>query len=393
MAPISLLAALLTLVGVGIALGATNGRLTVVGLGLALLPMPLIGADAPALLVLAFRTLAVLAALFLLDLGVRWTTPLVGPIRLGGGAETGAVVAAWLIGLLLSATDPAPRGPALALATALALAVAAFTLLAFGSDTLRLGAGATLALAAGATLVPALGGRDDAALELALSAAFLAVAGVTTRLATLGVTVRHDLALADLRRDIPHELPRETAREWPGEMPPEAPREEPREEPRGRRREPRLDLPRLPGLPGLPGIPRDLRLSRPVAIVLALVVLAGAAYVGAPTISDWARQLGAGGGPGASTTPVASATWTPAATPAVTGTPEASPTATPEPTPTATPGPSPTAKPRYYVVQPGETLGIIARRFGVTVAAIQKANGISDPRLLRAGQRIIIPNP
>jgi LysM repeat protein len=50
-----------------------------------------------------------------------------------------------------------------------------------------------------------------------------------------------------------------------------------------------------------------------------------------------------------------------------------------------------TPTPVIYVIKQGDTLLPIARRFGVTVADIQEANGISDPRRLRIGQEIIIP--
>jgi len=45
------------------------------------------------------------------------------------------------------------------------------------------------------------------------------------------------------------------------------------------------------------------------------------------------------------------------------------------------------------VVQPNQTIGAIALLYGTTVDAILKANNISDPRLLRAGQTLIIPLP
>ncbi|MCB0366773.1 MAG: transglycosylase SLT domain-containing protein [Bdellovibrionaceae bacterium] len=44
-----------------------------------------------------------------------------------------------------------------------------------------------------------------------------------------------------------------------------------------------------------------------------------------------------------------------------------------------------------YRVQRGDTLSDIAQRFGVTVRAIINANEISNPRALRAGQKITIP--
>jgi membrane-bound lytic murein transglycosylase D len=46
---------------------------------------------------------------------------------------------------------------------------------------------------------------------------------------------------------------------------------------------------------------------------------------------------------------------------------------------------------RTYRVRSGETLGHIAQRHGVTVAALRKANGNVDPRRLRVGQTLRIP--
>jgi LysM repeat protein len=67
-------------------------------------------------------------------------------------------------------------------------------------------------------------------------------------------------------------------------------------------------------------------------------------------------------------------------------------TFTPVPaTPSDTPTPTATPTPIIYVIKKGDTLLAIARQFGVTVAAVQQVNGISDPRRLRIGQEIIIP--
>jgi len=44
-----------------------------------------------------------------------------------------------------------------------------------------------------------------------------------------------------------------------------------------------------------------------------------------------------------------------------------------------------------HIVQPGETLFSIARRYGTTVDAITHVNGISDPRRIYVGQRLLIP--
>jgi LysM repeat protein len=56
---------------------------------------------------------------------------------------------------------------------------------------------------------------------------------------------------------------------------------------------------------------------------------------------------------------------------------------------TATPTVSPT--PIVYVVRSGDTLLEIAQEYGVSVEAIQRANGIEDPRFLRVGQELLIP--
>ncbi len=44
-----------------------------------------------------------------------------------------------------------------------------------------------------------------------------------------------------------------------------------------------------------------------------------------------------------------------------------------------------------YVVQSGDTLSSIARRFGTTVADLARRNGLSNPNLIRVGQRLNVP--
>jgi LysM repeat protein len=102
-------------------------------------------------------------------------------------------------------------------------------------------------------------------------------------------------------------------------------------------------------------------------------------------------------------TPVVIATPLPTGVPTAVPSPaETPPSALAEPTvppppapvqvePTATPPPHAVTGGCYYVVRRGDTLFSIARRFGTTIGAIAQANGISNPRYIRAGQRLIIP--
>jgi murein DD-endopeptidase MepM/ murein hydrolase activator NlpD len=55
----------------------------------------------------------------------------------------------------------------------------------------------------------------------------------------------------------------------------------------------------------------------------------------------------------------------------------------------------PTLRPaaEQYVVQPGDTLGLIAQGYGISVAALMEANNISDPNLLEVGAALTIPAP
>ncbi|MEM1043007.1 MAG: LysM peptidoglycan-binding domain-containing protein [Bacteroidota bacterium] len=52
-----------------------------------------------------------------------------------------------------------------------------------------------------------------------------------------------------------------------------------------------------------------------------------------------------------------------------------------------TPEPAPAAEAVYHTVRSGDTLGAIARRYGVTVRQVQQLNGLRGTRI-RAGQRL-----
>jgi LysM repeat protein len=83
-------------------------------------------------------------------------------------------------------------------------------------------------------------------------------------------------------------------------------------------------------------------------------------------------------------------------TPTVTLTPTPSRTPTPSATPTASPVPatSTLSGPITYIVQQGDLLGNIAKKYGVTIAAIMAANpSLTDPSQIFVGQRLVIPPP
>ena len=53
--------------------------------------------------------------------------------------------------------------------------------------------------------------------------------------------------------------------------------------------------------------------------------------------------------------------------------------------------PAPGPAPAYYIVQRGDTLSVIAWRFGTTVWALAQANGLWNPNLIYVRQRLYIP--
>ncbi len=61
------------------------------------------------------------------------------------------------------------------------------------------------------------------------------------------------------------------------------------------------------------------------------------------------------------------------------------------PPPTATPKPPDGSSFTNYVVQPGDTLSRISRKFGVSPQEIAEANGLVNPNLIYAGQVLKIP--
>ena len=138
--------------------------------------------------------------------------------------------------------------------------------------------------------------------------------------------------------------------------------------------------------------PPPPRRSRLRGILIGIVTILAVAAVGfvaglmLPTILP---------GPGVDTTPPPTAAASEVPSPTSAPTPAATPAPTPAPTPTPKPTAAPTPAPTQvtYVVKTGDQLARIAARYGVTVKAIQEANGIKDPNLITVGQRLVIPAP
>jgi len=164
----------------------------------------------------------------------------------------------------------------------------------------------------------------------------------------------------------------------------------------------RLLLTPQPAWRGLAG--RGRRPRRALAIGVGAIGLLGA-LGGAGLVAGAFGGRGATPQPSpsaaiATSSPTARLSPTPRATltlhPTPSATPTTGPTASPRPTPTSRPTPepataAPTPAPRTYTVVAGDTLALIAQRFGTTVAALQAANNIDDPDEISVGQVLIIP--
>jgi lysozyme len=67
--------------------------------------------------------------------------------------------------------------------------------------------------------------------------------------------------------------------------------------------------------------------------------------------------------------------------------PELPPATSPPPEPS----PPPTAN--VHVVKEGETLGLIAERYGTTVEVLLELNDLPDPNVVPVGTSLIVPQP
>ena len=124
--------------------------------------------------------------------------------------------------------------------------------------------------------------------------------------------------------------------------------------------------------------------GQPTAVGMPTQVIATAAAVGA-TLAPGAPQptAPAGGVPAATSAPAPEATSAPV--PAATSAPAPAPTAA-LPAASAAPG-----APTSYTVNPGDWVYNIARKFNVSPNAIIVANGLYPPYWLHVGQTLTIP--
>jgi LysM domain-containing protein len=136
--------------------------------------------------------------------------------------------------------------------------------------------------------------------------------------------------------------------------------------------------------------PRSVVGQRPRRLGTAALIIAGLLLVG--VVVGWVGIGGLGGllgSPPESPSPAASVGASPSTdasasqTPGPSGSPIASPTG-----PASTPAPTPVT----YIVQSGDTLNLIAQRFGTTAQAIRDANGLTSD-IIQVGQVLIIPVP
>jgi LysM repeat protein len=124
------------------------------------------------------------------------------------------------------------------------------------------------------------------------------------------------------------------------------------------------------------------RLTRGAVLVAAVAL----AVVGLLVLSSVFHLLGGTPSESPSPTPLPTATASPQASSAP-GSTAASPSIAPA---SVAASATPAASQRSYIVQEGDTLNLIAQRFGTTTEAIQAANGLTGTEI-NIGQVLIIP--
>ena len=123
-------------------------------------------------------------------------------------------------------------------------------------------------------------------------------------------------------------------------------------------------------------------------ILLTIAVLAG--YGTAFLVARLQHVPAPVGAPPPTATPTPAQVGSP---PAATAGPDGSPAATRPPLATRPPVETPAGTPRVHVVARGESLSLIAERYGVETEAIIELNELRNPNLIVPGQVLLIPPP
>jgi LysM repeat protein len=147
-------------------------------------------------------------------------------------------------------------------------------------------------------------------------------------------------------------------------------------------------------VPPLPedAVARPRRRSPVISVLVGLLILVvvGAGGFGIGMLLPLLLPLPAGNASVASAVPTGAG---PSVTPGASAGTSPGPAASASASPPSSVAPSPAATPLIYVVKRGDQLGRIAKSFGVTLQALEAANGITNPNLIVPGQKLVIPAP
>lgn len=231
----------------------------------------------------------------------------------------------------------------------------------------------------------------DAAADMTADAAAEAVAAAADT--TPDAAANPEAAAADDGAGWFREAPLDEGAPAPGDLPEPEPDVEPESRPEFETVVRERDRPVVTSLP----VPvsavaprRGHRLRGLLLGVATIVVVAAVGFVAGLLLPTFVPGPGIAVG---SPSPGASASPSPTLSAPPTEEPSSPATAVPTPATTPTPAVTPAPTATIYVVKAGDQLARIAAKYGVTVAAIQEANNIKDPNLIRVGQKLVIPPP
>ena len=179
------LAAVLVCGGCALSASATDRRLAVLGVAVALLVAPLVASPWPSVLPLAFREVAVITGCYLLWLAARGNEA-VGMPHDGRTFLAVFVIVAFVAGAALAPALGPDRGPAGAIASASAAAIAALALGIAAPHRLAGGLSAILLVLSASLAVVGLTGPPGPLDHAVVGAALLAVTAAAALVATAG---------------------------------------------------------------------------------------------------------------------------------------------------------------------------------------------------------------